>query len=75
MHLCNSDHFDIVSSNVQPLGGSLQLDEQPTVFISMLTVPTEVMHTLTQDAQVGDIVCSEIAVECGPARAVEFRGR
>ena len=63
---------DVVSSKVQQLGGPRQLDEQPTTFISTLTVPTEVLHTLTRDARVGDVARSEIAVGRGPARAVEF---
>jgi hypothetical protein len=63
---------DSVSSNSQQLGGPLRPNEQPTTFISTLTVPTEVLHTLTLDARVGDVACSEVVVECGPARTVEF---
>jgi hypothetical protein len=64
--------FDVVSSNAQPLGGPLQPDEQPTTFTSTLTVPTVVLCTLTRDARVGNVACSETAAGHGPACTVDF---
>ncbi|KAN0136626.1 hypothetical protein V8E53_005673 [Lactarius tabidus] len=58
--------------NAQTLGGPPQPDERPTAFISTLTVPTEVLNTLTLDAQVGGVTRSEIAAGRGPSRTVEF---
>jgi hypothetical protein len=63
---------DVASSNAQTLGGLPQSDEQPTAFISTLTVPTEVLNTLTLDARVGDVARSEIGSGHGPSRTVEF---
>ena len=60
---------NVVSSNAQPLGGTLH---QPTTYISTLTVPTEISHALTRDPQVGDVARSEITVGHEPARVVEF---
>ncbi len=61
-----------MSSNAQPL----QPDEQPTTFISTLTVPTEVMYTCTRDlardAQGGNSARSGIVAEPGLARTVDF---
>jgi hypothetical protein len=58
--------------NAQPLGGPLQPDEQPTTFTSTLTVPTVVLCTLTRDARVGNVACSETAAGHGPACTVDF---
>jgi hypothetical protein len=63
---------NVVSSNAQPLGGTLKPAEQPTTFISTLTVPTEVSHALTRDPRVGDVARSEITVGREPAMAVAF---
>jgi len=58
--------------NAQPPRGPIPPVEQPTAFISTLTVPTEVLHTFMRDAQVEDVAHSEIAGERRPTRAVEF---
>jgi hypothetical protein len=57
--------------NAQPLGGLLQPGQQPTTFTSTLTVPAEVLCTLTRDSRVGNVACSEIAVEHGPTWTVD----
>lgn len=54
--------------NAQPL----QLDEQPTTFVSTFTVPAEVMHTRTREARGGDTACSENVAGSGPVRTVNF---
>ena len=59
--------YDIVSSNAQPL----QPDEQPTGFISTLTVPAEVVYILTRDAPGGEVVCRDISAESRSATTVD----
>ncbi|KAH9051302.1 hypothetical protein EDB83DRAFT_1301355 [Lactarius deliciosus] len=54
--------------NVQPL----QLDEQPTTFVSTFTVPAEVMYTRTREARRGDTVYSENVAGSGSVRTVNF---
>lgn len=54
--------------NTQPL----QPHERPTAPISTLTVPTEFMCTLTHNPRVGDVTCSEIAVECVAVRTLDL---
>jgi hypothetical protein len=63
---------DVMSSNAQALGGPRQSDEQPSPFVSTLTVPAEVLCTLTLDARVGDLACSEFSSGHGPAWSVDL---
>jgi hypothetical protein len=69
---CISAILTTVSSNSQSLGGLPQPDDQPTTFISTFTVPTEVLHTLTREARVGDVAWSETAAGRALDRTVEF---
>ncbi|KAI9433971.1 hypothetical protein H4582DRAFT_959850 [Lactarius indigo] len=50
----------------------LQPYERPTTLISTLTLPAEVMCTLTRNARVGDLTYGEIAAECGAARTLDL---
>ncbi|KAI9464058.1 hypothetical protein BJY52DRAFT_883715 [Lactarius psammicola] len=50
----------------------LRPKEQPTTFISTLTVPTEVMNTVTRDTRGGDTACGENSAECRPAKTVDY---
>ncbi|KAH9053778.1 hypothetical protein EDB87DRAFT_1649793 [Lactarius vividus] len=54
--------------NAQPL----QLEEQPTTFISTFTVPAEVMYTHAREARGGGTACSENVAGSGPVRTVNF---
>jgi len=58
--------------NAQALGGPPQPDERPSPFASTLTVPAGVLCTLTLDARVGDLVCSDISPGHSPAWTVEL---
>ena len=60
---------DVTSSK---LGGSPRPVEQPTAFISTLTVPTEVLNAFTFDAPAEDVTHSEIAAGYGTSRTVGF---
>ncbi|KAH9053838.1 hypothetical protein EDB87DRAFT_149718 [Lactarius vividus] len=54
--------------NAQPL----QPFERPTIPISTLTVPEEVICARTCNARAVDVTCGEIAAECGTARTRDF---
>jgi hypothetical protein len=58
----------IIFSNSQPLHPG----EQPTTFISTLTVPAEVMCTFTIEALGSEMRCGDSAAERGTASTVDF---